>query len=417
MSSAHPKFSVLIPTKNGGEYLKSSISSVLSQDYDSYELIVSVNHSSDGTLEYLQSLNHPKLKVIQPAKPCSMTANFENGLSQMSGEWLIIIGDDDALLPHIFSRIDELLIATGPDKVRAISFRRALYFWPGCADLWGGIALSFSKSKSIRVASTWTTLLECIFGFRPYYELPELYTNKVVHSSVIKRIKDLSGGIFYNGIAPDSYSGVAIALLENNFLYVDEPAFLTGTSPKSNGLNNTSQNSLSSTTNKKNIWSGIHRDFYQKSISDGFGEAKSVSLKLWDLADDGPLFILYAMEKVPYFYKKNFVNRLVMRSTQYLVYARLLNSLHNPKSEKQKLIQSALDELMVSNDICNHGIWIAKSLLVIVAGIRLVVKRSHNLYLKFVLSDKKSIHIESYSHSKFPDINSAIRYISENRFN
>ena len=34
------KFSVLLPTRNGGKYLKSCIESVLSQDYKDMELIV-----------------------------------------------------------------------------------------------------------------------------------------------------------------------------------------------------------------------------------------------------------------------------------------------------------------------------------------------------------------------------------------
>ncbi len=106
-----------------------------------------------------------------------------------------------------------------------------------------------------------------------------------------------------------------------------------------------------------------------------------------------------------------------MRSTQYLVYARLLNSLHNPKSEKQKLMQVALAELMANNNIYKPGIWIAKSTLAIVGGIRFGVKKFRNFYFKFVSGDRKRIYIESYSHSKLPDIHSAIRYISEGRFN
>jgi glycosyltransferase involved in cell wall biosynthesis len=335
-----PKYSVLIPTRNGGKYLQAAVQSVLNQNYGSYELIVSVNHSTDGTLGYLESIRNPKLKSIQPPKPCSMTANFEYGLGAMIGEWLIILGDDDCALPGLFTRIDKLLDNPKLKKFHAISFRRAVYFWPGCETMWGTIALSYYESNKIEVKKSLPTLVSGIFGLKYYYDLPELYTNKVIHSEVIQNAKKLSSGIFYHGIAPDSYSGVAISLLIKDFLYVDKPAFLTGTSPKSNGLNNLSMNAQE----EQKAWEGINRNFYQQSISDGFDGTKGVSLELWDLADDGPLFILYALEKIPFYLKTSNLNRIFLRIIQYVVYARLSMKLVSPLSEKQKLIHLILND-------------------------------------------------------------------------
>ena len=49
------KFSVLLPTRNGGKYLKSCIESVLSQDYKDMELIVFDNANTDNTAEVVNS--------------------------------------------------------------------------------------------------------------------------------------------------------------------------------------------------------------------------------------------------------------------------------------------------------------------------------------------------------------------------
>ena len=47
------KFSVLLPTRNGGKYLKSCIESVLSQDYKDMELIVFDNVIPTTLLKWL----------------------------------------------------------------------------------------------------------------------------------------------------------------------------------------------------------------------------------------------------------------------------------------------------------------------------------------------------------------------------
>ena len=49
------KFSVLLPTRNGGKYLQASIESVLNQQYQDMELIVFDNANTDNTAEIVKS--------------------------------------------------------------------------------------------------------------------------------------------------------------------------------------------------------------------------------------------------------------------------------------------------------------------------------------------------------------------------
>ena len=41
------KFSVLLPTRNGGDFLKNTIRSMLEQDHDDFELVISDNANTD----------------------------------------------------------------------------------------------------------------------------------------------------------------------------------------------------------------------------------------------------------------------------------------------------------------------------------------------------------------------------------
>ena len=49
------KFSVLLPTRNGGDFLKNTIRSIVEQDYDDFELVISDNANSDD-LQHLDNV-------------------------------------------------------------------------------------------------------------------------------------------------------------------------------------------------------------------------------------------------------------------------------------------------------------------------------------------------------------------------
>ena len=100
------KYSILIPTRNGIKYLPFCIKSILSQDYINFELIVSDNHSTDGTWQYLKSIHDNRVKIIKPVHSLSMTDHFEWLLSHAGGEWIILLGDDDGLQPYFFELSD-----------------------------------------------------------------------------------------------------------------------------------------------------------------------------------------------------------------------------------------------------------------------------------------------------------------------
>ena len=103
-----PKYSIVIPSRNGGRYLHACVESIVSQKYKDYELIISDDHSTDGTDEYLNSLNSENITVIRPPQTMCMSEHWEWALSNASGEWLIFVGQDDGLQPHFFPLADRL---------------------------------------------------------------------------------------------------------------------------------------------------------------------------------------------------------------------------------------------------------------------------------------------------------------------
>lgn len=113
------KFSVLLPTRNGGPYLENCIHSILGQGYNDLELIISDNANTDQTGEIIAHYaTDPRVKILRLESPISVTDNWNNALFAASGDYIMMMGDDDLLLQGYFKRMAEIIDHYGqPDCV------------------------------------------------------------------------------------------------------------------------------------------------------------------------------------------------------------------------------------------------------------------------------------------------------------
>ena len=79
------KFSVLLPTRNRLEYLRYAIETVLRQDYQNWEVIVSDNCSEDDIAGYVASLNDPRICYVRTDTFVPVTDNWNNALRLSTG--------------------------------------------------------------------------------------------------------------------------------------------------------------------------------------------------------------------------------------------------------------------------------------------------------------------------------------------
>ena len=103
------KFSIILPVKNGGEYVKECIQSILSQTLNDFNLLVLDNFSNDGTLQWIQALNDEKIIIYRSEKPLSIEENWGRILSIPKNEFITLIGHDDILKPDYLNVMSELI--------------------------------------------------------------------------------------------------------------------------------------------------------------------------------------------------------------------------------------------------------------------------------------------------------------------
>jgi len=123
------RFSVLVPTRNRVEYLVQAVDSVLSQDYAEWEICISDNASADSTREWVESLDDPRIRYARSEQLVPVTENWNKSLEMSSGDYVVMLGDDDAILRGYFSSHKQVIDDFGaPD---AIYSKGLLFSYPG----------------------------------------------------------------------------------------------------------------------------------------------------------------------------------------------------------------------------------------------------------------------------------------------
>jgi len=90
--------SILVPVRNGLPYIQECIESVYSQNYQNWELLVSDNGSTDGTLDYLDSLRDKRVRVFKQPKNLGIMGNVNFLFSQANAPLSQILCADDYFL-------------------------------------------------------------------------------------------------------------------------------------------------------------------------------------------------------------------------------------------------------------------------------------------------------------------------------
>src|SRR5579872_3781791 len=93
------KYSIILPVRNGGHYVKACVGSILAQTFVDFELLVLDNCSTDGTTEWLSTLKDPRIMIFPAEKPLTIEENWGRITRIPKKEFITLIGHDDILYP------------------------------------------------------------------------------------------------------------------------------------------------------------------------------------------------------------------------------------------------------------------------------------------------------------------------------
>ena len=341
MKQKSPKYSIIIPARNGGKYLPSCIDTIISQEYADYEIIISDDHSTDSSKEYLATLlTRPNIRVIEPPESLSMTEHWEWALSHANGQWLIFVGQDDGLQPYFFELAEKLTAIAEAENIRTIMSERAYFFWPGCELVYGDIAVNYYARNKIKILNTQSEALKALLGIQNYFELPQMYTTSLFHKSILDEAREKQDGKVLTCHPQDANLGVIACSLDKHYLKSYIPLGWVGSSPKSAGMAiNFSHNSHDQIEEIKQL-----EQEYKTKI-------KNSELSYHELAGDfsfgdTSLYFWQAFLKTPALRKQSINKFLVSRSFKIIFFGALKSRLllQNCSSKKIQEFNSILQK-------------------------------------------------------------------------
>jgi len=121
--------SICLPVRNGGEMIEEVVWSVLAQDHERIELVISDNASTDHTEEICRALAKRDSRIVYHRHPenVGLLNNFIGAMKLAQGTYFRWIGDDDWLAPSCVSRGLE---AFAQDERRVLVTTRVAYTGP-----------------------------------------------------------------------------------------------------------------------------------------------------------------------------------------------------------------------------------------------------------------------------------------------
>jgi len=91
------KFTILTACYNKVKFIKACVDSVATQSHKDWELIVVDDCSTDGSWDYLSSLNDPRIKIFRHEDRKFCSSSYATALKHATGEICGVVDGDDVL--------------------------------------------------------------------------------------------------------------------------------------------------------------------------------------------------------------------------------------------------------------------------------------------------------------------------------
>ncbi len=118
-----PQVSVIINVRNGAQYLREAIDSVLAQTFADWELVLWDDCSTDDSAKIIAEYHDPRIRYYLSSEDTPLGEARNRAIALATGEWLAFLDQDDIWLPR---KLERQLALSAPDV--AIIYGRTVLF-------------------------------------------------------------------------------------------------------------------------------------------------------------------------------------------------------------------------------------------------------------------------------------------------
>lgn len=127
MTMRKPFFSVVIPTKNRPELLRDAITSVVLQDFEDYEFIVSDNFNDERTKKVVDEfVSDPRLRYFRTEKELNIPDHWEFATLKAKGKYILLLSDRALLRPAALQEI-YLMIQNSSQDIPLYTYQHLIF--------------------------------------------------------------------------------------------------------------------------------------------------------------------------------------------------------------------------------------------------------------------------------------------------
>ncbi|STD53411.1 glycosyltransferase family 2 protein [Empedobacter falsenii] len=227
-----PLLSIAIATKNREKYCIETIKSILNYKDPRIEIAVADNSDTNAVQVLVNEINSPQVKYLYDNTLISSIDNFNRAMELATGEYVILIGDDDS----IHYKIMEVVEWMKTNDIESVCSKDTFTFlWPGAHPNFPNGNLSIPNFKdSYTIADPQKEIIKLLNnGLVNYffYKVPKSY-HGIVKKSLMNEVKVKTGN-YYGALSPDIFSVVSLSLLIKKHAVLDYPISIAGVCPTS----------------------------------------------------------------------------------------------------------------------------------------------------------------------------------------
>jgi len=100
-----PELSICIPTYNGEQFIRETISSILSQTYRDFELVIVDDNSTDETVKIISEFDDPRIRLYRNQDQLGLVDNWNCCIGQSKGSLIQIFHQDDKMASQSAERV------------------------------------------------------------------------------------------------------------------------------------------------------------------------------------------------------------------------------------------------------------------------------------------------------------------------
>lgn len=237
-----PAISVALPVYNGENYIAEAIESILAQDFEDFELVISDTASTDATPAIVSSYaaRDSRVKLYRLEEKLPQQDNVNRSIQLSRSNWVKLFCHDDLMFPNCLSTIRSIIAGHSTDRLALIGDA------PGWLFANGYRYSMYENNSSESCYWNGADFVKAILDHKSHDPLPALTTATVRRDAFLA-----SGGFETRFLHFDTFFWIRFLL---NWDYIFIPSFLTITRIHGAQVQVNNYKMLRTVTDHKKFW-------------------------------------------------------------------------------------------------------------------------------------------------------------------